>query len=98
MSEDQVKCIRNSPRLLRVFPIKKTGCDDYLYESRVIHELEYRVVRSATSADVDYELRASERNSWSWGQYLKLTSGTMSMTWLKIKCLRDDEITRVHSE
>ena len=40
MSEDQVKCIRNSPAYCEFFPIKYTGCDDYLYESRVIHELE----------------------------------------------------------
>ena len=97
MSEDQVKCIRNSPAYCDFFPDWFTECDDYLYESRVVHELEYRVMRSAISADVDYELRASERNSWSWEQYLKLTSDPMSMTWLEIKCLRDDEIERVHS-
>ena len=57
-----------------------TGCDVHLYESRVAHELEYRVVRSAVAADGDYELRAPERNSWSCAQCLKLNSGTMSVT------------------
>ena len=49
-----------------------TGCDDYLYESRVAHAFEYRVVRSAVAADGDYVLRVPERNSWIGAQCLKL--------------------------
>ena len=43
MSEDQAKCICNS-RVCCEFVGWVTGCDDNLNESRVAHELEYRVV------------------------------------------------------
>ena len=57
MSEDQVKCIRNS----------RVCCEfsDWVQVAMTACTNPESLVRSAVAADGDYELRAPERNSWS---------------------------------
>ena len=87
MSEDQVKCICSS-RVYCECVEWVTGCDDYMYESRAAHELEYRVVITSCAPEIKLVDLSSVSQAQQWYDECDAVR----------RCHGDDETARVHRE